>query len=512
MDLSSQNNAWLSHSTIDHKDFVPLDTLTRMINEPNIKATLDATGGYSVRFPWFRTPSDLPKRIATQAKKIFAALILMDKVAAIHGLLEEGLEDKHLPLSRHREHEGLLSAHDGRIFPFVGWKPMSVTDFLGHKQWLFLAPVLNTADQFIKLDKEAPLPFIDSEVKGHGAAGIVHWAKIDKHHQLGFETETVDLVVAVKEFHRKDDFNQENTILQKIKDLQHPHIIRHLISIDKGDRAYIIFPWADGGNLQSFWEGSEQETSRESALWSMRQMKGLAEALHLLHERFQCRHGDLKPDNILCIREGGETVLKIADFGVSKIHHAQTINRKVATTSAFLTPSYQGPEVEFERVDRKDQRPRSRKYDIWSLGCVFLEFAIWLLHGPKTVESFASARQGRTSPNGGTSTPLYEVTDKAGKVAKVHQLVSWTIGILQENPRCKGETAPAALLELIKDQMLRTEVDQRPLASEVCKKLEEIVRCAEENESYLFHPCDGVSIPSLDFDKFQLRRSSTDTG
>jgi serine/threonine protein kinase len=311
----------------------------------------------------------------------------------------------------------------------------------------------------------------------------------------------VDLQVAVKQFHHKNDFIKENKILQQIKALQQPHIIRHFASIDKGKKGYIIFPWADGGNLQEFWEASKQEPPRERTLWAMRQILGLTNALHLLHERFQCRHGDLKPGNILCVKEGGETVLKIADFGVSSIHHAQTIYRTSATTSTLLTPSYQGPEVEFEKVD-KEQRPRSRKYDIWSLGCVFLEFSIWLLHGPEAIKGFAGARGSRTSSTN-PSPPLYEVTNKAARAARVHQLVSWTIEKLQDHPQCKGETALATLLSLIKDQMLQPEVDKRPWAVDLCKQLENIVKEAERRHSYLFPSYDNLCIPPLDFEEFQ---------
>jgi len=232
-------------------------------------------------------------------------------------------------------------------------------------------------------------------------------------------------------------------------------------------------------------------------------MLGLTTALQILHEHFKCRHGDLKPGNILCVKEYGEIVLKIADFGVLRIHHAQTINRTSATTSTLLTPLYQGPEVEFERMDKTDQRPRSRKYDIWSLGCVFLEFVIWLLHGPKAIEGFASARRNGASLTSYYS-PLYEVTDKAGKAARVHQLVSWTIERLEDNPQCKGETALAALLSLTKNQMLQPEVEDRPLAADICKQLENIVQEAEKRDSYLLHSCDGLRIPPLDFEKIQL--------
>ena len=314
------------------------------------------------------------------------------------------------------------------------------------------------------------------------------------------QAETVGLQVAVKQFHRKDDYVKENAILQQIKDLQDRHIIQHFASIDQGRKGYIIFPWADGGNLEDFWECSEYENSPERVLWSLRQMLGLTEALSKLHRQFKCRHGDLKPGNILCVTEGNEIVLKIADFGISSIHLAATISRKKATKANMLTPSYQGPEVEFENLRDEEQIPRSRKYDIWSLGCVFLEFSIWLLHGAQAIKEFAGARGNGTS-SAGHSTPLYEVTDKGAKAASVHRLVSWTIGTLQNGQKFKGETALADLLSLINDQMLQPEVDNRPWAHEICNQLEEIVQKAEESNSYLFPTSYGI--PSLNFEDFK---------
>jgi serine/threonine protein kinase len=234
-------------------------------------------------------------------------------------------------------------------------------------------------------------------------------------------------------------------------------------------------------------------------------MLGLTSAVHNLHEQFNCRHGDLKPENILCVQQGKEIVLKIADFGVSRIHHAQTTYRKgMGTINVLLTPSYQAPEVEIEELDKNAPRPRSRRYDVWSLGCVFLEFTIWLLHGRKAIEGFTNARgNGLSSTN--SSYPLYEVTSKSPRLTQVHKLVSWTIGKLEhDDPRCEGITALAAVLSLIKDRMLQIEVDQRPMASEICEQLKIIIQKTETRPSYLLPLCDGKIIPRLDFKEFHL--------
>ncbi|KFA72021.1 hypothetical protein S40288_07655 [Stachybotrys chartarum IBT 40288] len=460
-ELSSQLEEGILISQIDDKRFLPLDFLAMVINKRSVEMELK---DLDVGKQWLRESPELPGRITGHAKKVFAALALMDKTGAIRSLLDEGLTDEYLPLSQHSDHEGLLSRNGEMHFPFSKWRVASVNEFVRRKQWLFMAPVLDTSGRLIKVDPECPLPFVDSEIVDNGAAGIVHRAKLHPAHQNGYSTETVDLQVAVKQFLRKSDFIKEDDILQQIKSLQHVNIIRHFASIERGDKGYIVFPWADRGNLQEFWE-SEPETSPSRVLWSLRQMLGLSKALHLLHEQFQCRHGDLKPANILCVTSNGELMLKFADFGVSRIHLAPTMYRKSPTMSNMLTPSYQGPEVEFENTNKSDVRPRSRKYDIWSLGCVFLEFSLWLLHGPKGIEGFATAR-GRGTSSNETSRPLYEVTDKAAKVAKVHELVSETVEKLQVDPRCEGESALAALLSLVKDRMLQPEVDDRPLARE----------------------------------------------
>jgi hypothetical protein len=185
--LSEQLRARFAGSDIDSKQFVPLDHLDHVISEHNIKLELEATEGVWTKLVNLVMPSNVPKRVAEKAKKIFAALVLMDRAAAIYGLLEEGLTDDHLPLHSVRNEKYLLSRDNVTTFPFEGWRDAPVNDFIDHKQWLFLAPVLHSDGQFIKVDEECALPFTKSTVIGSGGAGIVHRATLHQRHQQGYE-------------------------------------------------------------------------------------------------------------------------------------------------------------------------------------------------------------------------------------------------------------------------------------------------------------------------------------
>lgn len=68
-------------------------------------------------------------------------------------------------------------------------------------------------------------------------------------------------------------------------------------------------------------------------------------------------------------------MLKIADFGISRIYIKETFQRQTKTTTIAATPSYEASEVELS--DTK-AFPRLRKYDIWSLGCKLLEFIVFV--------------------------------------------------------------------------------------------------------------------------------------
>lgn len=106
-------------------------------------------------------------------------------------------------------------------------------------------------------------------------------------------------------------------------------------------------------------------------------------------EQLYGRHGDIKPANVLLFRTpdafGDMGILKLTDFGLAEFSavHSKSYKQK---SKVATSPSYRAPECDvYGGVI-------GRSYDIWTLGCLYLEFATWLLGGWKLVEKFTEKR------------------------------------------------------------------------------------------------------------------------
>jgi serine/threonine protein kinase len=287
-------------------------------------------------------------------------------------------------------------------------------------------------------------------------------------------------------FKHPEPFLLEKENLDKIRKLNHFHLIRHLATFGVGKKHYVVFPWAGGGNLRQYWKGHDQDKrTPELALWCLQQMLHMVSALEALHS-INCRHGDLKPENILHFDVNSRLV--IADVGVSKIHEHATKLRNTPTKSKATTPSYEAPEVITEREDA-----RSRLYDMWSLGCVFLEFIIWFFHGYDSINNFSDARQ--PDPD----LPSHFYTKTLERKAIIHPSVTEAITALQQDPRCKGDTALRAFINLIAEKLLRISVDDRDTAKKVFQTLKGIVQRAESNDVCLFNTTEDLPETPLVF-------------
>ncbi|KAJ4406778.1 hypothetical protein N0V85_004469 [Neurospora sp. IMI 360204] len=344
----------------------------------------------------------------------------------------------------------------------------------------------------LKLEPRHILPWIkeDQKLIGSGSFGEVHQVTPSKSNIVdpAFQGSPI-AVKTLKNVGKSQD--EENDIqnsrnewerevrthinIKNMKDGKgHPHIIPFFGAIEKGTSRYLLFQWADGGNLRDFWKAHPNPTPTAALVEKfLHQLRGIADALYNLHtfKRDGCadgsyRHGDLKPENILSVssmhgRQAEQAhadfgTLMVSDLGLAKHHPLATNLRRHQTSTEATTWRYQPPEV---TIEEKKSMGRSRRYDIWSMGCVTLEFIIWLLYGNDILDQFNDSINKPTSrpcPPDFNRSPWF-TTDDATNTARLHDSVKKTISIiLKKDPECQGpeKTALCSLLELVRDRLL----------------------------------------------------------
>ncbi|KAF2263292.1 hypothetical protein CC78DRAFT_581702 [Lojkania enalia] len=97
------------------------------------------------------------------------------------------------------------------------------------------------------------------------------------------------------------------------------------------------------------------------------------------------RHGDIKPENIPWLSDGKRGILKITDFGIA---HFSTRDSVLAQSRPWVanSPSYRAPESDLPECKL------SPPWDIWTLGCAYLEFVTWFFGGWAAIVEFANRR------------------------------------------------------------------------------------------------------------------------
>lgn len=185
----------------------------------------------------------------------------------------------------------------------------------------------------------------------------------------------------------------DGEVLNEVKNLysrRHRFILPLLSSfVVAGDSSEAIIsmvtPYAQGGDMYG-WIGTAKPSELPSYPPSMdddvkrrdfilRSMASLSEALAYLHSKIGdrwCGHFDIKPHNILLFQEGAAWVWKLSDFGLSNLRSLDD----EGTTEEIGTDEYQPPEYHKSPAETK----YGPSFDVWSLGCVFLELLMVLVY------------------------------------------------------------------------------------------------------------------------------------
>jgi serine/threonine protein kinase len=197
----------------------------------------------------------------------------------------------------------------------------------------------------------------------------------------------------------------------------HKHLICLLTTWEQNDSFYLLFPCAQC-DLLKYWADMTRNPSGASKIcdntdstidlvrWISEQCHGIAEGLCRIHkytfqspedapqpterdrEALYGRHGDIKPENILWFPSVGSSsrgTLVISDFGCGVFNSWRSRSKQPAE-AAPNTPTYRPPEADIKGATI------GRSWDIWSLGCVYLEFLTWLLGGTELFDKFCDYR------------------------------------------------------------------------------------------------------------------------
>merc|ERR1719361_599212 len=145
--------------------------------------------------------------------------------------------------------------------------------------------------------------------------------------------------------------HDEIDILQTLK---HDNIIGlHSVYEDKAT-LYIVMEECKGGELFQRIVEKERFTEHDAA----KVTRQLLSALHYMHSVNNVVHCDLKPDNILFVDKSDDSLVKIIDFGMSKV-----LPRLQYLTHLCGTPYYTAPEVIKEKK-------YNHACDMWSTGVI----------------------------------------------------------------------------------------------------------------------------------------------
>ncbi|KUI56668.1 putative serine/threonine-protein kinase tsuA [Cytospora mali] len=335
---------------------------------------------------------------------------------------------------------------------FKGWSHTDLEAF-EKLQWRFLSPIfsdLANKQDLVDLEEKTVLPYIETwenKKQDHYKGGNSEVWKV-KIHESHHNFQNLPTVIpnnpyfAIKRLKSKDeeDFHREVRNLQRLHNAEHPNLLSLLATYKYRGYYHLVFPWAEG-DLRRLWQSTENpQPGKDEMRWLANQCASIASALKSVHagaeswlnsttdpagqQRLMNKigiHGDIKPENIFIFSKGQQNKSKelamgppttkkgtpterssrsgspssvaddrdlvIGDFGGGAFYDATTNPDPLRQ----ITVAYRPPEYDTKL------RPVSRSWDVWGLGCTYLEFVTWFLLGPSGLSEFAKRRTTKTA-------------------------------------------------------------------------------------------------------------------
>lgn len=186
---------------------------------------------------------------------------------------------------------------------------------------------------------------------GQGGMGDVYLGyDLDTDEEVAIKLLKPDVMDAMPDLIGR--FKREADLLLQ---LNHPHIVRIISTVDEDDLHYLVMDYLPGGTLKDM-------IAAEGALPIDRVLNmalDLGDALTRAH-RLHIIHRDLKPANVLLADDGSP---RLSDFGISRVADSTTLTKSGALVG---TINYASPEA-------CQGREITTRSDIWSFGVMLCE-------------------------------------------------------------------------------------------------------------------------------------------
>lgn len=483
---SSMKRNWEEKKYIPRTDLeriISKETVAKLINEDESLTMLSNKHGIPIDkgsfFEW----------VTTFASRLLALCIYVDlPLSCLYNLMAEDLDDFSLPLStdncpdeRYRTRWDVMIMLQGG---FLSYK-------FPHKP----------GPDHLRLHSSTVMPIMFDESRdllGEGSFARVYKVSIDSaHHSFLVERDTP---FALKCFFQQgsrteDDFRNEARVLKWLSGLPHQNLNHQLSCWTQNGRYYILMPRAES-SLKAFFEKTPSpELSNTTVSWFLSQIKGIADALKHLHllgsdipapvlftnedpgpmkleQTYTGCHFDLKPTNILVFqdKESDGPTLKISDFGSARI--GMTLSSSGLQSESYFT-NHNGYDTRaYGAPDLYQNGQASRPYDMWSLGCIFLDFVTWMLGGPTfDPNEFAIQRLRETSNTKGRPNASFWYIDTFGDVHLKPAVIEKLRHLSEE---CLNTGSFKHLIEII-ERLLAIRPKDRPNASTLCSELDALI-------------------------------------
>ncbi|KAH7020514.1 hypothetical protein EDB80DRAFT_677438 [Ilyonectria destructans] len=415
-------------------------------------------------------------------KRILGILLCIELFHTIDNFIEENICDLDFPLTRATESKAFMTKrHPNKTNTTLlrSWRWRDIESLYSFQRKLFVP--------FFNIEKGK---VYSSELSVILLGSIINYSKAP-------DKKTIFALKEIKTEHElrdhQEDFRNELRALEKCHSMvqKEKHLIKLLLAFQHGEKYYLLFEWAEG-NLKELWERRTVIHSPSAERWAAQQCHGISTAIKRIHgvtsgemendeapalspnaegDKRYGRHGDIKPQNILWFTnpEDDKALLVVSDLGLTRYH--SHLSRSAVYRVDGFTSTYYPPELAMKRR-------LGQGYDIWSLGCVYLEFCTWYLEGVEAVEAFELKRlnddmsllRGVKEDKYFNITRSYEWGSEHnnGRPVVKEVVQKWIDRLINLD---SGTAFTQQLLHLIKTQMLIVDPTERARIGQVCTEL-----------------------------------------